>query len=96
MNEQEHSDHSSQLYDHKIEVGIRSYTELVQMFDNKTVVTPSYIHTYNKVRAQLALKKYSYSHMLTPFYPQTTLMVIVVSFNECKIIKRKSYALSFE
>ena len=31
--------------------------ELVQLFHDKKVVKPSYTHTYNKVRTQLALKK---------------------------------------
>ena len=78
----------------RFQVGIRSYMELVQMSDDKTVVKPSYSYTYNKVRTQFALKKYS--NMLTPFHSQATLIVIVLYFNECKTIKRKSYALSFE
>ena len=80
----------------RFQVGIRSYMELVQMSDDETVIKPSYTHTSNKIRNQFAQKKYSYSHMLTPFHSQTTLIVIVLYFNECKTIKRKSYALSFE
>ena len=43
--------------------------ELVQLFDYTKVVTPSYTHTYNKVRAQLAPKQlliFTYADTLLP------------------------------